>query len=115
MIAGNDDLEDKTFHYLNGSLFDILDDTPTSTTDDQAVVVSYLSEENNYNPAQSTIPAIDQNPKPRDTFGNIDESYGSTRFGAIFMDYFYSAKNLDKCNNKKILLIYFTLNYNLPY
>lgn len=63
--AGNEDIEEKTFHYLSNSLFDISIDSAIGTE--------------NSDPNKSE--------KSRDKNGNIDENYGMRRFGAIFMDY----------------------------
>lgn len=78
LTAGSDYIEDKIFHYLSGSLFDIVDDTVVNTDMERNV----SGEE-------------DKNEKSRDKFGNFDENYGLKRFGAIFMDYLDSATNLN--------------------
>ena len=83
--AGSDYLEEKTFHYLSGSLFDIIDER-----EDNDVLESTESNENNFNDENvKGISDLNQseNAKSRDKFDNLDESYGSTRFGPIFLDY----------------------------
>lgn len=106
--AGNDYLEDKTFHYLSGSLFDIIDEPenevferdrstdPTirsdySSSNFQSDATSRISQDLSEFTDQSQAQA-----KSRDKFGNLDETYGSTRFGAIFLDFYSSSANLNK-------------------
>ncbi|RNA25153.1 vacuolar sorting-associated 13B isoform X1, partial [Brachionus plicatilis] len=63
--AGYEDIEEKTFHYLSNSLFDISVDSGIGS--------------------ESIDP--NKNEKSRDKNGNVDENYGVRRFGAVFMDY----------------------------
>ena len=72
--AGNEDLEDKTFHYLSDSLFDV-DETEIN---DQHIIKDII---------------IKDIPSARDQHGNLDESYGSNRFGAFYMDIFNKIEN----------------------
>lgn len=97
MTAGNEDLEEKTFHYLSGSLFDINDEVPNEneTEPNRGFTTS------DYNGQTEGEEYLDYNMKAsnfsRNQLGNLDESYGSRRFGAIFFDYIFSATNLNKC------------------
>lgn len=96
LIAGNEDLEEKTFHYLSGSLFDIIDECPNETEIEHNV--DYSSKYSGQNESKEYL---DYNMKAanfsRDQFGNLNESYGSRRFGAIFLDSIFSAANLNQC------------------
>jgi len=58
--AGVEYLEEKTFHYLSSSLFDL--------------------------PDTSNVPSEEQAPSARDKLGLLDENYGSTRFGDVYLD-----------------------------
>ena len=77
--AGIEYLEDKIFHYLSGSLFDIPEETIST---DQNMLEEEEKEENS---------------SSRDKNGFLDESYGSTRFGAIYLDLL----NLPQINENK--------------
>lgn len=59
--AGLEDLEEKTFHYLSGSLFDIIIDEMIVSNEDEQM-------------------------SSRDKNNLFDETYGNTRFGAIYLD-----------------------------
>ena len=125
--AGNEqELDDKTFHYLSGSLFDVPDENvivseekPMNTSE---IVVNPDMELPNANKLERENPAADKEqiknllddminekkdnfddyselnaiPQSRDKFGNVDENYGNKRFGAIFMDSLFSGANLNK-------------------
>ena len=105
MNAGNDYLEDKTFHYLSGSLFDIADEPDNEVVENDGTSNPKSTGYSNSFQADSTSrinqdlsDITDQSgqAKSRDKFGNLDETYGSTRFGAIFLDFFTSSVNLNK-------------------
>jgi hypothetical protein len=68
LTAGSEDLEEKIFHYLTGSLFDIVVDDEDQ---DQEMFI-----------------------KPRDNNGVVNEDYGLKRYGAFFFDNLFSAYNL---------------------
>ena len=62
--AGVEYLEEKTFHYMSSSLFDLPETSAALIENEQT------------NPETSA----------RDKSGLLDENYGSTRFGAIYLD-----------------------------
>jgi vacuolar protein sorting-associated protein 13B len=72
--AGCEDLEEKTFHYLSDSLFDI----DEHEINDQNIIKDII---------------IKDIPSARDQHGNLDESYGTKRFGAFYMDIFNKIEN----------------------
>lgn len=72
--AGTEYLEDKTFHYMTGSLFDLIDENLGSQAD-----------------------VSQTNPRSRDKQGNIDEAYGSQRFGALIIDSLNTSIDITKC------------------
>ena len=85
--AGSDYLEEKTFHYMSGSLFDIIEESLAMSNEE--VLVN--STDNSSTKIDSAVfkPPVDlssNNSKSRDKFGNVDENYGSQRFGAFLMD-----------------------------
>lgn len=106
--AGNDYLEEKTFHYLSGSLFDIIDEPENEVFErdrsaDPTIRPDYSSSnfqsDGSSRISQDLSELTDQSQaqaKSRDKFGNLDETYGSTRFGAIFLDFYSSSSNLNK-------------------
>jgi hypothetical protein len=87
-------------------LFDIVDDSSNEansaeTLDPNIALINpyYTNQFTDY----KTTPNFEAIPnsthlKSRDRFGNLNENYGITRFGAIFLDYLISATNLNKCN-----------------
>ena len=105
--AGQDYLEDKTFHYLSNSLFDLSDDDQQTASSSDVIINPDIDS----NKIETTLMSLDLNdskPKSRNKFGVVDENYGQTRFGAIFMDYFIqkeqfssSHKSLIKINASK--------------
>jgi hypothetical protein len=88
--AGQNYLEDKTFHYLSNSLFDLSDDdvqTQHSNVIVNPEMDSTISENVVANISSADEELIENlKPKSRNKFGVIDENYGQTRFGAMFMD-----------------------------
>lgn len=98
-------MEDKTFHYLSGSLFDIIDDPDNEAFEREGSTDATRSTSNNIQSDATSRISQDlseltdpsqEHAKSRDKFGNLDETYGSTRFGAIFLDFFSSSANLNK-------------------
>jgi hypothetical protein len=92
--AGSDYLEEKIFHYMSGSLFDIVEDTAPPSNEDLVVNAgaSSVVPDPNSNSDNSS-----SNLKSRDKFGNIDELYGSQRFGAFIMDKLTTTIDIRKC------------------
>jgi vacuolar protein sorting-associated protein 13B len=114
--AGNSYLEEKTFHYLSGSLFDIIDDDTLQQrqeqNDQQSAAAIVVNAETDMQVSVSTAEeTIEANMVSRNKHGVIDENYGSVRFGAIYMDYFSSQsqqeskKHIRYKNLFKILVI----------
>lgn len=81
--AGQAYLEEKTFHYLSNSLFDISDTDDTTTSATNALVNADIDAS-----VQELELADSSKPTSRNKFGVVDEEYGHTRFGAMFMDHF---------------------------
>lgn len=104
--AGSEDLEDNTFHYLSSSLFDIVDEqtsnvsqgeslaeavvNPDSSSDEPAIHSTdkpVSSEKMSFFDQMNASLDYNARPRSRNKFGNVDENYGLTRFGAIFIDF----------------------------
>jgi hypothetical protein len=79
-LRAGDYLDEKTFHYLSGSLFDI-DTESTGSNEKLAELVSESESREKVKSFQSESVS-----RSRDKYGNMDENYGLQRFGAIIMD-----------------------------
>jgi len=128
--AGNElELDEKTFHYLSGSLFDISDESLNMSDEAQLVstdiVVNADSEiprtpvslaDKNKKSKNQLDEMIDEKsateynqeneplyllPSSRDKQGRLDENYGHNRFGAIFIDNLFKSANLNKSMRDK--------------
>ena len=78
-------------------MFDLIDES-SNENDLTSAEASTLT-----NPYYSEMPVPELsdnqlgNSASRDKFGNLNEAYGSIRFGALFLDNLFSATNLNKC------------------
>ena len=129
LSAGNDaDLDEKTFHYLSGSLFDVPDETNSPSKSEPALISTdilvnpdtgiltesadtILSGNTNQNSKDQLDDMINNGtesvssvtmPVSRDKNGCLDENYGHTRFGAIFIDGLFTSANLNKTMKNKL-------------
>jgi vacuolar protein sorting-associated protein 13B len=87
LVAGIEDIEEKTFHYLSASLFD------ADENDDKAIgeVEDKEPEKSGESLTRKKERKFDDDLiKSRDKHGNLDEQYGLNRFGAIYFDVYSS-------------------------
>jgi len=104
LVAGKENIDEKTFHYLSGSLFDV-DDEEVAEEENEETQTSGDSltrkKERKFD---------DDLVKSRDKHGNLDEQYGSNRFGAIYFDTYSSL--LGKCAFLLLTYSFPLLNFN---
>lgn len=91
--AGQEDFEEKTFHYLSNSLFDdepSIQTTGSSVSSQQTppvvnpeVNVTFSSSSSS---SSQKLDEPDSLARSRNKYGIVDENYGLVRFGAVFMD-----------------------------
>lgn len=91
--AGQEDFEEKTFHYLSNSLFDDEPQQMTSMTPTSSAAASPPIVNADEEPLASSLSTSYQKPDEQDSvarsrnkYGIVDENYGLVRFGAVFMD-----------------------------
>lgn len=105
LMAGKEDIEEKTFHYLSGSLFD---------ADDEEEVIEAANGETQKSGESLTRKKerkFDEDlVKSRDKHGNLDEQYGFNRFGAIYFDVYSSLSGKFAFLLFKLFPLYFIMN-----
>ena len=113
-------LEEKTFHYLSASLFD---DSEEDSENEFSLSNDYLRRHFNktdmpLSPEESSdlSTSITDSYRSRDKFGNFDETYGQSRYGAMFMDLLSTVNLAEGCSgevNEKELASMYLVFYNL--
>ena len=122
--AGQCDIEEKTFHYLSNSLFDVNEEEQQ-----QAASEPLVNPESDTNKSRdrdgeedTTLNGAKQQPSSRNKFGVVDENYGLMRFGAMFLDHFIRRDNLSnndaETHNKSVgvnsaFFIFYGIDINL--
>lgn len=121
--AGQEDLEEKTFHYLSNSLFDLNDNEQQASEASSEAVVNPESEsrtnlENQDEELARSFQLNVNQSRPRNKSGMVDEQYGLIRFGALFLDFFVKRPETDDSAETKtavnsIYLIFYGIQINL--